>query len=92
MRVIFNDLLVLNIFASRPISHAQIGGIKEKVLAAVRAGKTTIILPKGNERAAKLKLPIEVQRKISLFFCDTIEQVLSIAIKNYTGALVQSKL
>ncbi|HEU5368290.1 MAG TPA: S16 family serine protease, partial [Ktedonobacterales bacterium] len=56
-----------------------IGGVKEKVLSAHRAGIETIILPKGNEKDLE-EVPEEVQRQLRFIFVDRIEQVLEIAL------------
>ncbi|HMO51587.1 MAG TPA: endopeptidase La [Kiritimatiellia bacterium] len=49
-----------------------VGGIKEKVLAAARAGIKRIILPKGNERHFE-EIPEEIRKKISFTFVDNVE-------------------
>lgn len=56
-----------------------IGGVKEKVLAARRAGIRRIILPKANEKDLR-ELPEEVRREIEFVFVERIEDVLSAAI------------
>ena len=50
-----------------------VGGIKEKVLAAARAGIKQIILPKGNERNFE-EIPEEIRKKIKFTFVDKVEQ------------------
>ncbi len=57
----------------------KIGGVKEKVMAAERAGITTILLPKSNE-VDKDDIPAEVLKKVQLHFVDHIDQVLSHAL------------
>jgi ATP-dependent Lon protease len=56
-----------------------VGGIKEKVLAARRAGIKTIILPKRNERDLE-DIPAEVQRELKMIFVDTVDEVLANAL------------
>jgi ATP-dependent Lon protease len=56
-----------------------IGGVKEKVLAARRAGVRRIILPRGNEKDLA-ELPDEVRREIEFIFADRIEDVLAAAL------------
>ena len=51
-----------------------VGGIKEKVLAAARAGIKQVVLPKGNERHFE-EIPEEIRKKITFTFVDKIEQV-----------------
>ena len=57
-----------------------IGGIKEKVLAAHRAGIKTIIIPKWNEKDLE-DIPKEVQKKIDFHFVDRMQDVLKIAFQ-----------
>jgi ATP-dependent Lon protease len=56
-----------------------VGGIKEKVLAAHRAGIKTIIMPKWNEKDL-IDIPKKVQREISFHFVDKMLDVLKIAL------------
>jgi len=59
----------------------QVGGIKEKVLAAYRAGIKTIILPKENQKDME-DIPEKIQNAIVFHFVDEMMQVLDIALKN----------
>jgi ATP-dependent Lon protease len=52
-----------------------VGGIKEKVLAAHRAGITRIILPKANEKDLK-DVPREVRDELTFILAERIEDVL----------------
>jgi ATP-dependent Lon protease len=52
-----------------------VGGIKEKVLAAHRAGITRIILPKANEKDLK-DVPQEVRDELTFILAERIEDVL----------------
>ncbi len=63
-----------------------VGGIKEKVLAAHRAGIKRIILPKANEKDIK-EVPDEVRQELALILVETIEQVLSAAFESQQCAL-----
>lgn len=56
-----------------------VGGIKEKVLAAHRAGIKTVILPAHNEKDLEEILP-ELKNEIKFLFVNTIEEVLSHAL------------
>jgi ATP-dependent Lon protease len=56
-----------------------VGGIKEKVLAARRAGLKCVILPKENARDIA-ELTEEVQRSMRFDYAERIEDVLSVAI------------
>lgn len=57
-----------------------IGGVKEKVLAARRAGVTTIILPQRNEKDLE-DVPANVQQELKFHFVETIDEVLDIALE-----------
>jgi ATP-dependent Lon protease len=57
-----------------------VGGIKEKVLAAYRAGSTTVILPKKNQADLEEDIPQEVREKINFIFVESIEEVLEAAL------------
>jgi len=63
-----------------------IGGVKEKVLAARRAGIRRIILPKANQKDLR-ELPEEVQREIEFVFVERIEDVLAAAIPELQAKL-----
>ncbi len=61
-----------------------VGGIKEKVLAARRAGIRRVILPKANEKDLQ-ELPDEVRTAIEFVNAETIEEVLSAALGGTGG-------
>ncbi len=56
-----------------------IGGVKEKVLAARRAGISRVILPKGNKKDLR-ELPDHVRQEMQFHFVDRVEEVLSLVI------------
>jgi len=56
-----------------------VGGIKEKVLAAHRAGLKTVIMPKRNEADLE-DLPDEVREAIHFVFAETVDDVLNAAL------------
>jgi ATP-dependent Lon protease len=56
-----------------------VGGIKEKVLAAHRAGIRTVILPRRNERDLE-DVPDEVRRDLAFVLVDNAEEVLDQAL------------
>jgi ATP-dependent Lon protease len=56
-----------------------VGGIKEKVLAAHRAGIKTIIMPKGNKKDL-IDIPEKVQKEIKFHFVEKMMDVLELAI------------
>lgn len=56
-----------------------IGGVKEKVLAAHRAGIRTVILPKQNEKDLA-DVHEEVRRQMRFHFVDNVDEVIRIAL------------
>ncbi len=52
-----------------------IGGVKEKVLAAKRAGLNRVILPLRNEPDAA-DIPDDIRREMEIVFVDTVDDVL----------------
>ena len=56
-----------------------VGGIKEKVLAAHRAGIKRVLLPRRNERDVE-EVPEDVRRDLELVFVDAAEDVLEHAL------------
>jgi ATP-dependent Lon protease len=63
-----------------------VGGIKEKVLAAHRAGIKTIILPADNKKDLE-DVPANVRRKIEFVLVDHMDQVLERAFVNESTAV-----
>ncbi len=57
-----------------------IGGVKEKVLGAVRAGITSVILPKENERDLD-DLPEEVRKTLKVHLVEELGDVVSLALR-----------
>ena len=57
-----------------------IGGVKEKVLGAVRAGIRTIVLPKENEPDLE-DLPEEVRKSLDVHPVEDLGEVLSLALR-----------
>ena len=56
-----------------------VGGIKEKLLAARRAGIRRVILPKDNEKDLR-ELPAEVRQEMEFFLVERIEEALAAAL------------
>jgi ATP-dependent Lon protease len=56
-----------------------VGGVREKVLAALRAGVTTVILPNRNE-ADVTDVPENVRDVLRFHFVDTVEEVFERAL------------
>ncbi len=84
---------ILSVAANRPIRHdlamtgeitlrgkvLAVGGIKAKVLAALRAGITEILLPRPNERDL-VDLPASARKKATFIFADSADDVLKAAL------------
>ena len=64
-----------------------IGGLKEKVLAAHRAGVNTIILPKDNEKDLA-DIPSAVLDVLELHLVESMDEVLKIALAEPLTALI----
>ena len=58
-----------------------VGGIKEKVLPAHRAGIRKVILPKANEKDLR-QVPEEVREEVQCLFVESIEEVLRLAFQS----------
>ncbi len=56
-----------------------VGGIKEKVLAAMRAGITTVMLPKRNQKDVH-DVPEEARKKLSFVWLETVDDAVSFAL------------
>jgi ATP-dependent Lon protease len=61
-----------------------IGGVKEKVLAAHRAGLKEVILPKRNETDLE-DVPEEIRQSIRFVFADRVEQIFEAALNPNEG-------
>src|SRR3569832_2968935 len=57
----------------------EIGGVKEKVLAAYRAGLREVIMPKMNEKDLR-EIPAEVRKNMVFTFVATMDEVLRLAM------------
>jgi ATP-dependent Lon protease len=57
-----------------------IGGLKEKSLAAMRAGITTVIIPKLNEKDLA-DVPEEAKQKLKFVPVETVDEVLAVALE-----------
>jgi ATP-dependent Lon protease len=57
-----------------------VGGIKEKVLAALRAGITTVMLPARNRRDLE-EIPEEARKRLNLIWIENVDQALDTALK-----------
>jgi ATP-dependent Lon protease len=70
----------------------EIGGVKEKVIAAHRAGIKTVILPKNNKKDLE-DIPKSVLSDLTFHFVDHMDEVLKIALTKplpYEGSSVKA--
>jgi len=93
---------VLSLLTGRPVPHEMamtgeltlsgrilpVGGIKEKILAARRAGVKTVILPKKNEENL-VDLPEEVKKELTLVLVEHIQEVWNLTHLSCPPALVE---
>ena len=56
-----------------------IGGLKEKLLAALRGGITTVLIPKDNEKDLE-EIPDNVKRNLKIIPVTTVDEVLAKAL------------
>lgn len=58
-----------------------VGGIRDKVLAAHRAGLKRVILPEENKKDLE-EVPQQVKKELQLIFVDSIDKALEVALKD----------
>ncbi len=58
-----------------------VGGIKEKILAARRAGVSTVILPRRNEKNLREDVQPSVRESMTFHLVDSIPEVLAVAFE-----------
>ena len=57
----------------------EIGGVKEKILAAHRAGLTTVIIPKQNGKDLE-DIPKNVKKDLQFILAEHMDEVLKVAL------------
>ena len=62
-----------------------IGGVKEKVLAAMRAGITRVMLPARNRKDLE-DVPAEAREKLEFVWLETVDDAMSAALEREAGA------
>ena len=67
-----------------------IGGLKEKSLAAMRAGISTVIIPKLNEKDL-VDVPEEAKQKLKFVPVENVDEVLAAALEESGAASSGSK-
>ncbi len=68
-----------------------VGGIKEKVLAAHRAGLKRVVLPERNRKDMLEDVPEEVRRSIQIEYADTVRRVLDWVLEPEEAAPAEEK-
>jgi ATP-dependent Lon protease len=66
-----------------------IGGLKEKSLAAMRAGITTVIIPKLNEKDL-VDVPEEAKQKLKFVPVENVDEVLGVALEKSGNSSAKS--
>jgi ATP-dependent Lon protease len=66
-----------------------IGGVKEKTLAALRAGIKTVMLPKRNEKDLE-DVPAEAREKLRFVFLERVDEAVRTALEVEPGELRRS--
>jgi ATP-dependent Lon protease len=61
-----------------------VGGVRDKALAAMRAGISTVILPSQNLQELR-NVPKELKRRVKFIPVDTMEQVMEVALEWESG-------
>ncbi len=86
---------IISLFTDRPIKKdigmtgevtlrgkvLEIGGAKEKILAAHRAGLKIVILPEDNKKDIAEDIPREIRRDLKFKFVKNMDEVLKIALR-----------
>ncbi len=84
---------LISAFTDRPVRHdvgmtgeitlrgrvLPVGGLKEKMMAAYRAGLKTVIIPKRNKKDL-VEIPRRVQRRINIILAERMDEVLAAAV------------
>jgi len=83
-RVVRPDVAMTGEVSLRGLVH-PIGGVKEKVLAALRAGIRTVMLPEKNRRDLE-DIPAEAREKLELVWIADVEQAMEVALAETVAA------
>jgi ATP-dependent Lon protease len=67
-----------------------IGGVKEKLLAAHRAGIRTIILPKDNQKDLN-DIPTNIKDEFTVHLVENMDEVLKIALTHEPTPIVEAE-
>ena len=78
-RTVRNDVAMTGEISLRGLV-LPIGGVKEKVLAALRAGITTVMLPERNRRDLE-DVPPDAREQLTFVFVDDVDKALAAALE-----------
>lgn len=57
----------------------KIGGLREKMVSALRCSIKNVIIPKDNQKDLE-ELPNDIKKQLNVLFCDSVAEVLEIAL------------
>jgi ATP-dependent Lon protease len=91
------SLVIASVMSERPIRNdiaitgevtlrgrvLSVGGVKEKISAAYRAGIHSVALPKGNMKDVR-GLPREIQRKTKFHYVERVDEIFELCLLNFT--------
>jgi ATP-dependent Lon protease len=89
-----------SLMANRPLRHdcamtgeislrglvLPVGGIKEKVLAALRAGIRTVLLPARNRKDVE-DVPPDARAQLNFIFLETVDEAVAVLMPQQEAAL-----
>jgi ATP-dependent Lon protease len=79
-RAVRNDVAMTGEISLRGLV-LPVGGIKEKVLAALRGGITTVMLPARNRKELE-EIPQEAREKLDLVWIESVDEALALALSD----------
>lgn len=59
----------------------QVGGIKEKIIAAHRYGITNVLIPSENEKDFREEVPDDIKQEMIVHLVDTMDELLDIVLE-----------
>jgi len=59
-----------------------VGGLKEKILAAKRAGVEMVIVPKANRKDVEEDVPSDIRSEMKIEYVEDVDQVLNLALES----------
>ena len=77
-RIVRNDVAMTGEISLRGLV-LPIGGVKEKVLAALRAGIGTVLLPARNRRDLE-DIPADARDRLEIVWVETVDDAVAVAL------------